>query len=176
MSLVSKFQLIIKETLTQSYTLASDVEAKPQISKTIDLTDGTSDDQADLVYTKSGTLNAGQADSIDLAGSLTDDLGNSITFVTVKGIFLVNTSTLDAELELGGGSDGAGTNAFDTWITASSADGSEALRVPYGGFAGIGVPKTGFAVTAATGDILRVENTDGANAATYSLIIVGTSA
>jgi hypothetical protein len=168
----SKIQLTVTETLSKTFGLSSDVKAIPKLSPTNNMDNGVLADQADLVYSKSGVLAASGNDQLDLNGSLVDEIGNSVDFAKIKGMFLVNTSDSDAELEIGGGTDGAGTNAFSTWLT----NGATSVKVPWKAFHALTAPKAGFVVTAGSGDILRIENKSSSNGATYELILVGTSA
>jgi hypothetical protein len=133
------------------------------------LTNGTGSDKANQVYMDSATLNASTRTTYDLAASLTDVYGTTITFTRIKGIFLANTSTTAAVLAIGGGSDGAGTNAFVNWISAAA----EEVNVRAGGCFMLWAPDaTAYAVTAGTGDILGITET-AALASTFELGIIG---
>lgn len=134
---------------------------------------GTGLDQCNQVYSKAATITAAGRNTYDLAGSLTDMFGNTITFTGIKGLYVKNTSTTAARLLVGGGSDGAGTNAWDTWVTSTAADGSEGVIVPKGGALLLVNPvAAGFGVTAGTVDILAIEELDTLVGA-YDLMVFG---
>ena len=136
-----------------------------------ELTDGDGTDQANQVYYDAQTVGASATVTYDLAGSLEDIFGDTITFLIIKGIIIYNSSTAGI-INVGGGSDGAGTNAFDTWITSTAADGSEAVIVQPGGIHCLWAPGTGYVVTAGTGDLLGIEET-AAEDCTIQVGIIG---
>lgn len=137
------------------------------------LADGTGADKANQVYQDEASVAGLVETSYDLAGSLLDCFGGTITFTRIKGIFLKNTSVTASVLKLGGGTGGDGTNAFDTWITANGADGSEGVLVRAGGFFALWAPDaTAYAVTGGTIDILIVKETSNL-AAVFELTLVG---
>ena len=177
----AKISGTIKQT---SATGDADASASPSMEDVLSIVNGTADGTADRVILITGTLAAGIDAEIDVVAGLTDVFGNTITMADVVAIFLHNDSddqdpATTAEIRLGGGTDGAGTNAFDTWVVsaagAGAGDGSEAVRVPAGACVLIANAKSGFAAVAGS-DILRVLNADGAQNAHYRLMLVGRSA
>ena len=137
------------------------------------LADGTGANQANQVYQDSVSAIADAETSYDLAGSLTDEFGGTITFTIIKGILLKNTSVTASVLQIGGGTGCDGTNAFDTWITSTAANGSEGVLVRPGGCFFLWAPgATGYAVTAGSIDILVVKE-KSTLAALFELTIVG---
>lgn len=180
-TLASKISYSASGTLAKALGLSTSGSIAPKISKDLTLANGTSNDQADKIYFTSGSIALSADLDIDLAGSLTDAYGDALTFAKVKAIIVKNTSDEQdtptaAGLKVGGGDTGDGTNAFDTWITSTAADGSEAVLVNAGGAFCLIAPDTGYTVTAATADILRLANTSGTEAVYYELMIIGTSA
>ena len=137
------------------------------------MTDGTGADQIDFVYADSGSL-IGDADAdYDLYGSLSDVFGATINAARIKGIFFKNTSSTAAVINVGGGTDGAGTAAFDSWITSTAADGSEAVIVRAGGGFMLYAPDaTAYVVTNTSADTLSLLET-ASLAATYELYLIG---
>lgn len=160
-------------TLTGSTSDASSDSATAfsmALNKSYDqtLTEGTSSGQADRIYETNGTLSASATLDIDLSGSLTDRIGNTVLFVKVKRIALFNlTSTTGINLQLG-----AGSNPLSS-IWAAAGD---ALKVGPSGCLVWDSPVDGFAVTAATADILRITNLSGASSCDYRIVVIGTSA
>jgi len=129
---------------------------------------GTSADQADLVFRDQRTLALSTSENLDLAGGLTDAYGTTITFVKVKLIYVKAKSDNGGNIIIGG----AAANTF----VGPFADATDKVKVPAGGMFQVGDATTGWTVTAGTGDILKVENDDGSDSGTYDIIIVGTSA
>lgn len=131
----------------------------------ISLSDGSGSGQANKCYVATRTLASGASEDLDLAGVLLDPLGATLTFLTIKGLIIR--------------ADGGNTTALT--VSPAPANGfvgpfgaaAQTQTVRPGGFWGFAAPQTGFTVTAATGDLLRVANAAGA-AATYTIEIVGT--
>ncbi len=74
------------------------------------------------------------------------------------------------DLEL---SNAAGLNAFDTWITSTAADGSEAIILPQNAAVLLWNPiAAGYVVTAGTVDLLSMTET-ATLAGAYELMVVG---
>ena len=129
---------------------------------------GTSANQADLIFRDQRTLALSTSENLDLAGGLTSVFGAAITFVKVKLIYVKAKSDNGGNIIVGG----AAANAF----VGPFADSSDKINVPAGGMYQVADATTGWTVTAGTGDILKIENDDGAAEGTYDIIIVGTSA
>jgi hypothetical protein len=131
------------------------------------LTNGTGAGKARYIYVWTGTIAGAATQDFDLAGALTDFFGNTITFAKVKGIVLTHSSSTTAtSVSL----DGSVTNAFKTYLGGTNPT----VKVNNGySFALMGSDATGYAVTAGTGDVLRVLNNDGTNTATVSLVVYG---
>jgi hypothetical protein len=130
---------------------------------------GTGDGQTDLAFTDTRTLSASATENLDLAGGLTDALGNTLTFASIKALIVVAAAGNTNDVVVGG----AASNAW----AAPFGDATDAVKVPPGGvlvLADFGA--TGFAVTAGTGDILKVANGGSGTPVSYDLLIVGDSA
>ncbi len=130
------------------------------------LTNGTGDQQANIVIHERRTLTNGQSYSYDLAGGVVDFRGQLKTFARIKAILVVLLSTAnDVQLEVGGGS-----NAFASWLGASG----DTVRVGPKGLLFKWEPSAGaFAVTAGTGDILKITATGTCE---YDIAIIGADA
>jgi len=130
---------------------------------------GTGANQADLVFRDQRTLALSTSENLDLAGSLTDAYGSTITFARIKMVYVKAASDNGGNIVVGG----AAANTFVGWF----ANSSDKVNVAGGQMFQVVAPDaTGWAVTAGTADILKVENDDGAAEATYDIIIVGASA
>ncbi len=143
------------------------------IRKILTLTDGTVADAADLLFIDERTVASATNDDLDLAGSLSDAFGNTLTFAEIVAILVINgpitgsANTTDLTI-------GAGSNPFVGFL-----GGTTPTIGPIGpsGVVFIACPDAGGigAVTASTADILRIANSSGASA-TYQIAILGRSA
>lgn len=131
------------------------------------LADGTGLDQADVPWYDKARSLAATSENLDLAsGSLTDGYGNTATFAKLKMLYIKNLSTTAGEtLKIGGG-----TNPFLLFD-----DGSDIYDLGPNGIYFVWEPSlAGLPVTAATGDILKIDS--GAATLTYDIAMVGASA
>jgi hypothetical protein len=91
-----------------------------------------------------------------------------LTFVKVKYIMVSSATANGGSIQVGG----AAANAFINWV----ANATDILNVQPGGSFSLTAPDlAGYAVTAGTGDLLKINNTDS-SPATYNIVIGGTSA
>jgi len=109
-----------------------------------------------------------------LDAAVKDIFGDNVVFARIKGVYVKNTSTTASIIKVGGGTDGAGLNAWDAWTTSTAADGSEGVLVPAGGFMFIWAPGA-TAWTVAAGNILSIEEMSTL-AASFDLVILGSTA
>lgn len=129
------------------------------------LTDGAGLGQASKAWGDKRTLAADAVDALDLAGVLTDAFGQAITFTKIKGIVVAAAASNLDELAIGGGS-----NAFAAFL----GDATDQILLRPGGMLMLVAPDSaGYAVTASTGDILRVTNLAPDSAADYEIILIG---
>jgi hypothetical protein len=133
-----------------------------------DLTNGTgARDVASTIYHDIRSLSASSNEEFDLARGISDSFGDTLTFTIVRGLIVANldASSANTVLEIGGA-----TNAFDTFL----GDASDKVKVAAGGiFIAYNPTSTGYAVTAGTGDSLKIANTSSDTACSYHLIIIG---
>lgn len=164
-TLTSKASVAVQAVFAKSNALSN---PKDVLSKTVqkEFANGTSSGQCDLIFRDQRTLTTGNSEDLDLAGGLTDPFGTTLTFVKVKVIIIENLSTTQT-LTVGG----AAANQFINWVGAAN----DVINIPPGGFFAISAPAAGFAVTADTGDLLKILNSAGASC-TYNIVILGTSA
>lgn len=122
-------------------------------------TDGVGANQGNQIYQASLALTAG-AYSFDLAGALTDAYGTSLALARVKALGFQNNGTNIMTL---------GAAASNPWATFLGATSTMVIR-PGGWFIVVAPDATGFAVTASTGDLLKIAGTgtDG-----FYIFIVG---
>jgi len=133
------------------------------------IVNGTGANQADLMWHDQRTLGTSATENIDLAGSLSTPFGAAATFARIKGIIIYAATTNGALIQVGG----AAANGFINWV----ASATDIIQVRAGGTFSLTAPDaTAYAVTAGTGDILKITNTDGAASATYDIYLIGASA
>jgi hypothetical protein len=115
-------------------------------------------------YCNTRALGAGANESLDLAGGLTDESGATLTFTGVKLIVIaIETASVNGTNKL---TVGNGTNPFNGPISSGGTiDIFYALPLIHPG-------ATGWSVTAATGDNLKISN-PGASAINYTILIGG---
>ncbi len=159
-------------TVDGVYTKTSDLStAADTLSKrySANLSSGTGAGKADLRWSDTRTLTASATEDIDLAGALVDVYGATLTFAKVKAIVISAAAANVNNVVVG-----AGTNP---WITALNATGTITLRpgACVALFAGA-ADATTYAVTAGTGDILKITNSAGSTSVTYDIVIIGSSA
>ncbi|MGL4300281.1 MAG: hypothetical protein ACRCW4_14530 [Candidatus Neomicrothrix subdominans] len=132
------------------------------------LADGTGAGQADRVFADTRTVNASTNDDLDLAGTLTDSFGGTVTFAKVKGVYIRSSPANSQNFTVGA----APANGLTSLMAATAVVMRPgAVMLVAAGAA----DATAYGVVAGTGDLLRIANGAGA-AVSYDIIIVGTSA
>ncbi len=135
-----------------------------EIKQTTNYTNGTGDGQQTKIYHDQLTVNDAADLDLDLSGSLTDKLGNTVQFTKVKSILVKNLNTATGENLIMGGS---AANAFQTHLGGTNPS----ISIGPKGAIGIDSPLDGYAVTAGTGDILRFTGSGGN--ITFDVVIEG---
>lgn len=136
-------------------------------NKQLNLTYGVGAAKVNQVWADTRTLGAGANESLQLsaAAQLKNAFGGDIVLNVIRIIYIENTTTTTTGSILVGG---AAANAWGEMF----GDDTDKIRIRAGGVFAMGaVDATGFAVQA--NDVLKIENEDGVNTATYSIIIVG---
>ncbi|MFF3398247.1 hypothetical protein ACFYW6_07010 [Streptomyces sp. NPDC002659] len=168
MALTSDFSM----SASGLYTKTADLEtpsAELSWRRTVHLDTGTAAGKADLRFTDTRTLAASATEDLDLAGSLLDAFGAALTFVRVKGIFISAAAANTNNVVIGA--------AANPWIGLLNATGTITLRpgASVGATSGV-ADATCMAVTAGTGDLLKVLNSAGGTSVSYDIVIIGASA
>lgn len=132
------------------------------------LASGTGANQADRIFTDTRTLTASASESLDLAGSLTDAFGATITMARVKAILIKAASGNTNDVQVSR----PAANGVPIFLAASDA----IVIRPGGAFLWVAPDATAIAVTAGTGDLLTLTNSAGSTSVTYDVVIVGASA
>jgi hypothetical protein len=141
--------------------------APVKATRRLTLATGTGNAQADKVFAGTRTVTASGTDALDLAGSLVDPFGATLTIVKLKAVLVrasaANTNNCRVNRPA--------TNGVPLFLAAS--DGIDVLP---GGVFLWAAPNTGVTVTSATGDLLNIDNSGSGTSVTYDVVLVGTSA
>jgi hypothetical protein len=165
MSVKTVLQVDIKATEARADDLGN-AEKIHAFVKSLTMATGTSASQSDKVWSDRRSL-AATTEELDLAAGLTGALGDSLTFAKVTLIAIHNRNTTAGEvLTLGG----AAANGFETMFGAAG----DKIKIGPNGWLILFSPVDGFAVTADTADLLKLDA--GAATISYDIIIVGRSA
>jgi hypothetical protein len=147
----------------------STTENALSFTRQINLASGVGANQADKIFHDTRTLGASATENLDLAGTLVDAFGATLTFARIKGL-IVYASPANTNNVLVGG---AASNGFINWV----GDTTDVLVVRPGGLICSFAPDaTAYAVTASTGDLLKITNSGGTTGVTYDVVIIGASA
>jgi hypothetical protein len=144
--------------------------APQSLSKSMSLASGTGAGKADRIFSDRRTLAASASESLDLAGVLLDVFGATITFARIKGLIIAAAAGNTNDVVVGAA-------ASTPWATLLGATHTLTLRP--GAFVAVGTgvaDAVGYAVTASTGDLLKVANSGGTTGVTYDVHIIGASA
>ncbi len=167
MSLTTNIRLNIKATQTKPVDVGTPAFPLSEVVE-LALASGTGANSADLLFTDTRTLSASGTENLDLAGSLVDAFGTTLTFVELRAIVI----------------HAAAGNTNDVQLTRPSSNGvplflaaSDGIPIPPGGFFAWGCPADGkITITPSTGDLLTVTNSSSGTGVTYDVFLFGTSA
>lgn len=131
-------------------------------------TSGTGDNQANREYDDTLTLAAGPT-TLDLYGGLTDRFGNTLNFVTIREIIIVNKSTASTAepLEISG-------DFITGAVMADWVDDAVKISIGRGGVFHVKDPSDGWAVT--SGSVEDITLDPGAKTFDVDVYILGTEA
>jgi len=137
-----------------------------QLDLTALLANGTGSGQASQVFTDTRSLAGSATEDLDLAGSLTNAFGTTLTFTKIKAIIVRAAAANNA------------ANAVQVARTSSNGvplflAASDGLALGPGGIFLFYDP-AGVTVTAGTGDKLTITNSAGTNTVSYDIVIIGT--
>lgn len=126
---------------------------------------GTGANQASNMFHDQRTLAASATEDLDLAGSLTNKFGVTLTFTKIKAIGIkaaaANTNSVQVQR--------AASNGVPLFMAAS-----DGIALTPGAFALLSFPNSsGVAVTASTGDLLTITNSSSGTSVTYDIFIFG---
>ncbi len=176
-NLVSSLQVKLQATSQKSGTLIS--PSAPLVTSVAMATAlGTGLGKADLLFADRRVKAAGGDDELDLAGVLSNNFGDTLTFANIKLILIINRSDVTstnpahtattAQITVGGG-----VNEF---IGPFAAAGDKIELLTGAVFLITAPTAAGWTVTATSADDLLIHNDDGANEAMYDVVLLGESA
>lgn len=122
--------------------------------------------KADLFYSATRTLAASGTEDLDLAGVLTNAFGATFTASELMAI-VVEAATGNTNNVVVGG---ASSNAFLGPFGAAA----HTLAVKPGQYVAL-IDNQGWAVTAGTGDLLKIANSSSGTPVTYTITVIGRS-
>lgn len=166
MPLTTKIKVDLATLLTAALDLST-TSSPTRLSHQINLANGSGAGQASKLWTDRRTLAASGTEDLDLAGTaLTDPFGAAISFARIKGLLIRAAAGNTNNVVVGG----AASNAFINWVS----DATDKIVVRPGGLLLLVAPDaTGYAVTAATGDLLTIANSGGTTGVTYDIALIG---
>jgi len=145
-----------------------EVSHRVQFGPSVNLTDGAGANQANKLFADTRTLAASATENLDLSGVLVDAIGAQLAFTKIKGL-LIRAAAANVNNVIVGGLNAA---AFGV-VSLFGVDPSSLIVRP-GGFVLLAAPDAaGYAVTAGTGDLLKIANSGAGSAVTYDVVIIG---
>jgi len=156
----------INSTLSNTIGLGT-TSSLAEFLYTASLASGTGADQINKVWTSDDrSIAASSSETHDVAGGLTDALGATVTMTKVKGIAIKAASTNTNNVVVGG----ATSNGLVNWV----GDATDVINIRPGGCLVLIAPdSTGYAVTAGTGDLLKISNSSSGTPVVYDIALLG---
>lgn len=176
-TLTSKISILLNSLLMNTVGVAT-ADGKVDTSFLFPLASGTGANQADKLYTTQITRTHASPDGdIDLAGTVTDPLGQTVTMARIKAIIISAAAANVNSVVVGGGATAPITTIFFDYVGTALAQ--PAMKIRPGGLLVLIAPAaTAYVVTATTADTLQVSNgdEDGTTSVTCDVYIIGASA
>lgn len=131
-----------------------------------DIGNGTGALQANSVYVDDFTIAASGTLDIDLAGTLTDALGNALVFTAVKEILITAAPENTNNVVVGNG-----TNPF----VGPFGAGAHTITLKPGGKFNVsdGYSAAGWAVGAGASDVIKLANSGAGTSVSGTIVVVG---
>lgn len=129
-------------------------------------TDGLGQDQAQKIWTDTRTIAISGTDDLDLAGVLLDQFGVAITMTKLKAMIVKAAAANVNDVVVGGAAANQVASIFGT-VT-------DKIKVKPGGLLCLIAPDiNGYAITAATADLLRFANSGAGTSVDYTVTLIG---
>lgn len=166
MAVDGKLSVALNFTNTSAYDLGGrSATITPSVSHVFE--SGTGANQMDLIFSDQRTLTASSTENLDLAGTLLDAFGGTITMAKIKLIYFKAADGNTNDLVIGNVSNG---------ITSPFGAATHSISVRPGGIFLWSCRGTGYTITAGTVDLVKVANGGSGTSVTYDVVIGGTSA
>jgi hypothetical protein len=170
MTLTSRVKLELSADLSSALDLTTASAPLKKIFQTL-LAHGTTAGKADRIWHDERTLAASATEDLDLAGAaLLDPFGAAVVFARIKALVVYAAPGNTNNVVIGAASSNPWATLLGTTHTLTLRPGTT-LAV----FAGP-ADATGYAVTAGTGDLLKVANSAAGTGVTYQMAVLGCSA
>jgi hypothetical protein len=169
MPLTSRLVLELTGSLTTALDFTTPVSSV-DLRQQVDFVTGTGAGQADKQWADQRTLTASSTEDVDLTGTQTDAFGATITLARIKGLLIRASAANTNNVVVGAASSNA-------WAALLNATGTITLRPGTGILLAAGsADATAYAVTAGTGDLLKVANSGAGSSVIYDIAVIGCSA
>ncbi|MBF0358861.1 MAG: hypothetical protein HQL70_09655 [Magnetococcales bacterium] len=155
----------VTANIMANLTKASDQGSQAAIGVTgpvaITFTNGTGANQANNAFVDQRTTDD-TGEELDFSGSLTNEFGETLTATKVKALMITAAAANTIDIEVGG--------AAANGLSAFFGDATDQLVIKPGGTIMLVAPNAdGYAVTAGTGDLLKVAAASAGNV-TYDIV------
>lgn len=173
-SLAGGISAALNWNLTKTNTGLQSVSWTDSVTKAFTIADGVGANQAQLLYAGVRTIAAAGTDNVDVFGSLSDPLGTVFSAAEIKAIFVHLLSVADdATNGTACSSITIGNHATLAFLAGFGAAAHTWTILSGQIFLATNFSAAGWPSVAATSDMLKVLNNDGAVAAAYKLILWG---
>ena len=165
MSLATTLNLTIQGDHKKTMEIVPSIRDNLNKSYTDSMATGTATDQSDVLWHDQRSL-AATSETIDLAGTLTNAFGETVTIADLRCLVIKNNNTTAGhDLTIGGAAASAVSSIFGSTTDTITVQADGALL--------LWAPKDGYAVTSATADLIKIDA--GAATVSYDIIMIGTS-
>lgn len=169
MNIAATVQALINLVSTSGLDLSTPTaKVDTPLVASIDFQTGAGANQINSWWGDTRTLANNASENLDLnaaSGGLSDAFGVGLQLARVKLLYVRNKNSTQT-LTVGG----AASNGFTTLFGATD----DTIKIAPGGFLLLVAPDaTGYAVTAATGDLLKIANGNGGTSTDYDIIVAG---
>lgn len=140
-------------------------KSRVAVSKALSLIAGTdATNKANILFSDTRTVALSANENIDLSGALSDAFGASIVAAEIVAIYIAAAAGNTNSVQVARPASNGFTGPF-----LAAGDGVAIKPGEYALF----VSQSGWAVTAATGDLLNIANSGAGTSVTYDIVIVG---
>lgn len=165
MSITATTTAMVTGSQTRAVTMGGSAQRDFSFGGQNSWADGSGANQVNKMFAARYTIGASATESIDLAGSLEDDLGQAVVFTAIKAILIKHVSGVNSVI-VGNG----GVNSF----LGPFGGAAHTVTVPPNGRLLLErTDAAGWTVTAATGDILALTNSAAGTSVVVDVVLLG---